>query len=129
VRSILIIDDDPAGSQLLMTLLRLEGYQAYQLENWKDPVSDVDRIRPDLVLMDVYLQNRNGLDLLRQLRTYSYPDVARTPVLMISAEDQAARCQRAGANAFLEKPFGIQDLVATIREIEEEVKESLNERV
>jgi DNA-binding response OmpR family regulator len=129
VRSILIIDDDPAGSQLLMTLLRLEGYQAYQLENWKDPVGDVDRIRPDLVIMDVYLQNRNGFDLLRQLRAHSSLDVARTPVLMISAEDQAARCLRAGANAFLEKPFGVRALMATIHGIEEEVKESLNERV
>jgi DNA-binding response OmpR family regulator len=122
VRKVLIIDDDPAGTQLLMTLLQFEGYMACQLENWRDPVSEVEKERPDLVLMDVYLRTRTGLELLSELRTHPDPGVARTPVLMMSAEDHRARCKQEGANAFLEKPFSIRSLMATIHKIEEEVK-------
>jgi DNA-binding response OmpR family regulator len=129
VQSVLIIDDDPAGTQLLMTLLGLEGYQACRLENWKDPVSDVERTRPDLVIMDVYLRTRNGFELLSQLRAHPDSGVARTPVLMMSAEENKARCKQAGANAFLEKPFTIRTLLATIHEIDAEVNESLTRRV
>ena len=129
MQSVLIIDDDPAGTQLLMTLLGFEGYQACRLEDWRDPVSDVEKVRPDLVIMDVYLRTRNGFDLLSQLRAHPDPGVARTPVLMMSAEDYGARCKQAGANAFLAKPFSIRALMATIHEIEEEVNESPNERV
>jgi DNA-binding response OmpR family regulator len=129
VQSALIIDDDPSGTQLLKTLLELEGYQVFQLENWRDPVSEVEKARPDLVIMDVYLRTRTGFELLSEIRAHPDSDVSRTPVLLMSAEDFRARCKEMGANAFLEKPFSISVLIDTIRGIEEEVKKSLNERV
>jgi DNA-binding response OmpR family regulator len=129
VQNVLVIDDDPSGTQLLMTLLELEGYQAFQLENWKDPVSDVERARPDLVIMDVYLRARTGFELLSELRAHPDSGVARTPVLMMSAEDHRPHCKQVGADAFLEKPFSISVLMDTIREIEEEVNKSLDEPV
>jgi DNA-binding response OmpR family regulator len=119
VQNILIIDDDPAGTQLLMTLLGLEGYQPHSLENWRDPVSDVELHRPDLVIMDIYLRTKDGFELLGELRRHLDPAVARTPVLMMSAEDHRVRCRQEGANGFLEKPFRLRDLVAAIREIGE----------
>jgi DNA-binding response OmpR family regulator len=119
VRKILIIDDDPSGTLLLATLLGLKGYQPVKLENWKEPIEDLEQHRPDLALMDIYLRTTNGFDLLRRIRAHPDADLARTPVLMMSAEDQCIRCEQEGADGFLEKPFNIRVLVEAIRGIEE----------
>ena len=108
MQQILIIDDDPSGAQLLATQLGFEGHTAFQLEDWEDPLSDVERHRPSLVIMDVHLRHRSGFDLLRQLRAHPEPDLARTPVLMMSAEDYRIQSKQAGADGFLAKPFDIQ---------------------
>ena len=117
---ILIIDDDPAGTQLLSTLLEFEGYRTLPLENWEEPLGDLERYRPDLVIMDVYLRATNGLDILGQIREHADPEIANVPVLMMSAEDQRQRSLQAGADGFLEKPFQMETLVNTIREATEE---------
>ena len=112
---ILIIDDDPSGTQLLITLLGLEGYQGFKPQDWKNPISDIEQQRPDLVCMDVRLISRDGVQVLRELRAHPDPAVAQTPVLMISAEDHSLRCRSAGANGFLEKPY---DRVTLLNEVQ-----------
>jgi DNA-binding response OmpR family regulator len=72
-----------------------------------------------MVIMDVHLRSRSGLELLRQLRAHSDPELAQTPVLMISADDYHRECRQAGASAFLMKPFGYQDLMDAITGVEE----------
>jgi DNA-binding response OmpR family regulator len=119
VYKILVIDDDPTGTQLLLTLLKLEGYRGTKLENWADPLSDVEVQRPDLVIMDVHLVTEDGFDLLSQIRDHPDPRLASLPVLMMSAEDLGAHSLSAGANGFVEKPFDIEILLETIREIME----------
>ena len=119
MQKILVIDDDPSGTGLLIALLQLSGYQGYALENWQDPVAGVEQERPALVIMDVRLGTHNGLDLLRQLRAHPDAGVASTPVLMMSAADLSARCQEAGASGFVEKPFDTEALIRTIQEIME----------
>jgi CheY-like chemotaxis protein len=119
VNQILVIDDDPSGTGLLIALLQLTGYQGCSLEDWQDPVAEVTRVRPALVIMDVRLGTPDGLALLRQLRAHPNREVANTPVLMMSAEHLAAQCQEAGASGFVEKPFDTESLVRTIQEIME----------
>jgi CheY-like chemotaxis protein len=119
MRRILVIDDDPTGTQLLLTLLGLEGYEGLKLEDWADPVGDVRRQHPDLVIMDVHLSAIDGLDLLRQLRAQVDPSLAYLPVLMISAENLREQCQSAGADGFVEKPFELDDMVGAIQNIME----------
>jgi two-component system sensor histidine kinase ChiS len=123
VQKILIIEDDPSGAHLLATLLRMEGYQAFQAGHWTNLVQDVEEQQPDLVIMDVRLQAQSGFDVLEQIRTHADPAVARTPVLMISAEDQRTRSRLAGANGFIEKPYSFLALVDAIRHAEEGEKE------
>lgn len=115
--TILIIDDDPSGTQLLITLLGFEGYEGFKPEDWTNPISDIERQRPDLVCMDVRLLNQDGVELLRQLRAHPDPAIARTPVLMMSAEDHSKRCRLAGANGFLEKPFDSVTLLDKVQRI------------
>lgn len=116
---ILVIDDDPSGTELLITLLGLEGFHGSRLEDWTDPLADIVRQSPDLVIMDVYLSDRDGVELLSNIRVHPEPRVANTPVLMMSAEDLESRCLSAGANGFVEKPFDLRRLVTTIRKIME----------
>ena len=117
---ILIIDDDPSGTQLLITLLGFEGYEGLKPDNWKNPMADIEQTRPDLVFMDVRLISRDGVELLRQVRAHPDPAIARTPVLMMSAEDHSERCRAAGANGFLEKPYDRLTLLDEITRILEE---------
>ena len=117
MQTILIIDDDPAGTQLLATLLKMEGYQPHPLKDWEEPLEEVAQLRPDLVIMDVYLRTTTGFALLHKLRSHPDPQIAQTPVLLMSAEDQAAKSAQAGAAGFLEKPFQIQDLLDAIQRI------------
>jgi DNA-binding response OmpR family regulator len=119
VENILIIDDDPTGTELLITLLQIDGHRARKLENWQDPLSDVEKFCPALVIIDVRLRTRNGLELLGQIRTHPDPDLARTPVLMISAEDYRVECRQASADGFLLKPFSLEDLGDAVKRIEE----------
>ena len=116
---ILVIDDDPTGTQLLLTLLKLEGYQGSKLENWADPLGDVKAQGPDLVIMDVYLTTEDGFDLLSQIRAHPDPGLAGLPVLMMSAEDLGTESLSAGADGFVEKPFDLGILLGTIRKIME----------
>ena len=119
MHKILVIDDDPTGTGLLIDLLRFAGHQGYPLENWQDPVAYVEQKRPDLVIMDVHLGVHDGFDLLRQLRAHPDASVAGIPVLMVSAEDLSASCRAAGASGFVEKPFDTESLFRTIQEIME----------
>jgi CheY-like chemotaxis protein len=113
---VLVIDDDPSGTQLLITLLKFEGHRGYAVENWKDPLHDVEALHPDLVIMDVRLRVTDGLELVRQLRVHPDAGVAATRVLMMSAEDFSAQCRAAGADGFVEKPFRLEVLMAAIQQ-------------
>jgi DNA-binding response OmpR family regulator len=120
VPKILVIDDDPIGTELLITLLELGGYQGSGVEDWTDPVGEVAKHHPDLVIMDVRLSGVDGFAVLKQLQAHSDPAVARIPVLMMSAEDHRVQSRSAGASRFVEKPFDWQNLLRTIDEIVED---------
>jgi two-component system OmpR family response regulator len=124
VCKILVIDDDPTGTELLLTLFRLEGYQGDSVQNWADPLSEIVEKDPDLVVMDVRLSGKDGLELLRQLRSHPSPDVASTPVLMMSGEDHRLQSRSAGANGFVDKPFRWDTLRGAIESIMEGVLEN-----
>jgi len=96
------------------TLLDMEGFEAFQPEDWQDPLQEVERHAPSLVIIDVHLRGRSGFDLLDQIRAHPDPGVARTPVLMTSAEDYRLQSKRGGANGFMAKPFDPQALIAAI---------------
>lgn len=119
MHKILVIDDDPTGTGLLIDLLRFADCTGYPLENWQDPVAYVEQTRPGLVIMDVHLGVHDGLELLRQLRAHPDASVAGIPVLMVSAENVSAQCRAAGASGFAEKPFDTESLFRTIQEIME----------
>jgi DNA-binding response OmpR family regulator len=114
-RTVLVIDDDASGAQLVATLLELEGYRAIQPSNWDEPLHDLEGQHPSLVLIDVRLHGKSGFELLNQIRNHVDPEVARIPVIMMSAEDHYLQSQRDGANGFLSKPFNVPAMLEIVR--------------
>ena len=109
---ILIIDDDPSGTQLLSTLLEFEGYHTQPLENWDAPVGDVERYRPDLIIMDVMMPGLSGHETCQRIR--NDPDLAKTHIIMLTAKGQEIdrlHSIEAGANEYITKPFDPDQLV------------------
>ncbi len=114
LRSILLVDDDVDVRSLTRTFLEHEGYRVYSSGDAARAVqifSSVPRI--DLLITDVYMPERSGLELALDLRAMR----AGLPVLMISGglveEDQQARLEEEGWR-FLAKPFLLPDLLATV---------------
>jgi len=102
---VLLVEDDWTMASLLNTLLRLEGYEVTKADtstNMEEMLAQIHREQPNLVLMDVNLQNFRGLALLQRLR--QQPETARINVLMTSGSDYSDQCKSAGADGFLLKP-------------------------
>jgi DNA-binding response OmpR family regulator len=102
---------------LLETLFGLEGFetQSYGTMREDELISNIITIQPSALLMDVHLQNLNGLEVLQKIR--QKPDMKNLPIAMISGEDLAAECLSSGADKFILKPFDTHDLIAWLNKV------------
>ena len=106
---VLLADDDFTMVALLKTLLGMEGYQvATLLDKTGDMLDNIRRAKPDILLIDIYLGDRNGMDVVRQIR--ESPDMKELKIIMVSGIDKTDECLAAGANAFLLKPYMPEEL-------------------
>jgi CheY-like chemotaxis protein len=107
---VLLAEDDETMVSLLKTLLGMEGFQVATLMDQRgDPLETIRREKPDVILLDIFLGDRNGLEILRQIR--QSPDLKSTRVLVTSGIDRSEECLSAGADGFLLKPFMPEDLI------------------
>ncbi|MEW6476240.1 MAG: response regulator transcription factor [Actinomycetota bacterium] len=114
-RTVLVVDDEPMLRNLLSRLLRMEGYEVIEAEDGEVALDKVAAESPDLVLLDVMLPARNGLDVLGDLRQTS--DV---PVILVSAlGEEADRVLglKLGADDYVVKPFSAAELSARIESV------------
>ncbi|WP_426702182.1 response regulator [Rhodanobacter sp. Col0626] len=110
---ILVIDDETQIRRFLDIGLRAEGYGVLLAANANDGLALAATQSPDLVILDIGLPDREGHDVLAELRQWT-----QVPVLMLSVRDAEAEKVRAldlGANDYVTKPFGIQELMARLR--------------
>ncbi len=104
MKKVLLADDDYTMVSLLKTLLSMEGYRVYTLmDKPGDIMANIRKVKPDFLLLDVYLGNRNGLDLVRQIRKAR--DLKDVRIIMVSGIDRSQESLAAGANKFLLKPY------------------------
>jgi CheY-like chemotaxis protein len=99
---------------LLATLLELDGFEVFPTTQPGDLVQNLRDDQPDLVIMDVFLKNSDGIELLRKVRSTS--EFKHLPVIMTSGMDVGDQCLEAGANGFILKPYSPPDLIDMIRE-------------
>jgi two-component system KDP operon response regulator KdpE len=110
---ILVIDDEAQIRRFLDIGLRAEGYEVLLAANAAEGLALAATRSPDLVILDLGLPDREGHEVLAELRQWS-----QVPVLMLSvrdAEGEKVRALDAGANDYVTKPFGIQELMARLR--------------
>jgi CheY-like chemotaxis protein len=111
---VLLADDDYTMVALLKTLLRMEGYQvATLLDKTGDILENIRAAKPDVLLIDIYLGDRNGLDIVRLIR--QMPDLNGIKIIMASGIDKTDECLAAGADAFLFKPYMPNELFGMLR--------------
>src|SRR5215470_3683657 len=111
---ILIIDDEASIRESLETLLTLEGYTVETAPEGESGLDRIDRASYDLVLLDLALPGKNGLEVLHLIRE-RHPDL---PVIMITAfgtVDNVVEAIRTGAQNFVQKPWDNEKLLAVIR--------------
>jgi len=111
---ILVVDDEVGIRELLSEILRDEGHQVRLAQNASEARQIRGRVRPDLVLLDIWMPDTDGITLLKE---WASTGQLTMPVVMMSGHgtiDTAVEATRIGAYAFLEKPIALQKLLSTI---------------
>jgi len=110
---VLVVEDEPQMRRFLRASLTSHGYRFIEAETAAAAVLLASSHNPDLVLMDLGLPDSDGIELTRQMREWS-----RVPIVVISArgrEDDKVTALDAGADDYLTKPFGVNELLARMR--------------
>jgi two-component system, OmpR family, KDP operon response regulator KdpE len=110
---ILIVEDDPQIRRFLRATLTAEGYLYYEALTAADGLTQVNARRPDLILLDLGLPDRDGLEVIRRVRESS-----QLPIVVLSArgeESDKIAALDLGADDYVAKPFGVGELLARIR--------------
>ena len=110
---VLVIDDEPQIRKFLDISLRAQGYRVAQAANGQEGLAALASQGADLVILDIGLPDRDGHDVLKELRLWSQVPVIILTVRAGEAEKVAALDE--GANDYVTKPFGIQELMARVR--------------
>jgi DNA-binding NtrC family response regulator len=113
-KKILVVDDEIGIRELLSEILFDEGYQVYLAENAEQARGHRNDHEPDLVLLDIWMPDTDGITLLRE---WVEQELLTMPVVMMSGHgtiETAVEATRIGAVDFLEKPIALQKLLSTI---------------
>jgi DNA-binding NtrC family response regulator len=112
--SVLIVDDEAAIRESLETLLELEGYDVATAANGEEGIARLGERPFDLVLLDLALPDRNGIDLLPEIRAID-PQLSVIMITAYGTVEDAVRAMQSGAANFLQKPWDNEKLLADVR--------------
>ena len=113
---VLLIEDEPNIAEAISFILGRDGWTVTALTDGLGAEAAVRSAPPDLVILDLMLPGRSGLDILAALR--SDPETAGLPVMMLTAKGQGRdreAAERAGVDLFMAKPFSNADMLASVR--------------
>lgn len=123
-KRILIVEDEPALARVLCEYFIQSGFQTHIIDNGMEVVDWVKNHQPDLLILDLMLPQRNGLDIYRELRTFS-----QVPVVMATARvDEIDRLLglELGADDYICKPYSPREVVIRVKNILRHAKEGNN---
>jgi two-component system, OmpR family, KDP operon response regulator KdpE len=110
---ILLIEDEPPMRRFLRAALGAHAYRLVEATTARDGLAQAASRNPDVILLDLGLPDRDGLEVARELREWS-----TTPIIVLSArgrEQDKVAALDLGADDYLTKPFGVEELLARIR--------------
>ena len=110
---VLIVEDDPAISNLIRTTLDTQNYQYHTAQTGSGAILDAVSYNPDVIILDLGLPDMNGVDIIKKVRSWS-----NLPIIVVSArsEDQdKVDALDAGADDYLTKPFSVDEFLARVR--------------
>ena len=113
-KKILVIEDEPNIRELVLYNLKTNGYDGLAAEDGIMGITMVHREKPDLILLDIMLPEKNGYEICRELREEGND----TPIIMITAkteETDKVMGLEYGADDYIAKPFGVMELVARVK--------------
>jgi DNA-binding response OmpR family regulator len=116
--TILVCEDDPSLRLLLRLAIEPRGHRVVEAGDGETCVLLAHSAKPDLVIVDMHLPDRSGIDVVRTLR--NGPGLATTPILMATGSvqpDDRLAAEDAGVDAFIYKPFEISGLVGEIERL------------
>ena len=111
--AVLVVDDEPQLRRLLRTTLGAQGFRVIEAGDARRALIEAASHKPDLVLLDLGLPDRDGLDVVTGIRAWS-----SLPIVVLSArtdEAQKVRALDAGADDYVTKPFSVAELLARVR--------------
>ena len=110
---ILLVDDEKAMQDILSVTLQPAGYSLYPVSTGKEALQKFQLARPDLILLDLFLPDMDGKEVIQQLRGWT-----TTPIVIMSVrheESEKIACLDAGADDYVTKPFTMGELLARLR--------------
>jgi DNA-binding response OmpR family regulator len=122
---ILIVDDDQAITQLLSDIFSIEGYRILHTGWGHEAISLVKEHHPDLIIMDMFLPDLNGIEITERIRLER--GIAYTPIIFVSEStdrDNRLRVFSMGVEDYVAKPFNIEELLLRVRNVLERTKNS-----
>jgi two-component system response regulator AtoC len=112
-KKVLIADDDDSIRELLVSLLKSEGYETYECKRGSEVLRTVPRLEPDLMILDLRMPDTDGIEIIRRLNEQD----ARVPTLLMTAygtSKAAIEATQLGAYDYLTKPFDLEDVLRTV---------------
>ena len=117
-KSVLIVEDEPFILEALSFLLKREGLTVSAFTDGKGCVEHIQSTEPDLVILDMMLPNRSGMQILEDLRAMDA--FTSLPVLMLTAKGQKkdrAAAEQAGVSLFMTKPFANKEIIHNVHRL------------
>jgi len=114
-QAVLVIDDEGPYSRVVAEVLAKKGFRVRTAAHGPSGLFAAKRDQPDLILLDIMMPEMDGLAVIRKIR--AEPTLSQTPVVVISAlaaEEDSRAALEAGADAFLPKPFTMEELTLAI---------------
>lgn len=113
---ILIVDDDVLITNLMNSLVNIDGHEAFIVNDSTEAMDVARLVKPDLITLDLMMPNLTGFDVCRLLR--ADPQFSRTPIIIISAKEDSASREKAltlGATDYIKKPFNIDEFLNMVK--------------